>query len=206
MKVLRLQWSDDTPVKTRLSSTLDFPKKVISPERSLVLPPVMDTDRYEALCMQLETVRLNGACALDLIQSVITAVNKLSDDVTQLKSDNMALKIQVQDLQGLMADQIKLPRQQSQGVTSLWPALHKEVVELRSVAPQQNSSRSYAEVANFATHPCTSTQALDSQWSSANDGIIVASGMHEKDRPMNKVSGEDSEGFTTVSFQRSPRL
>jgi hypothetical protein len=70
---------DDTPVKTRSSSTSDLPKKVVSPERSLVLPPVMDTDRYEALCVQLETVRLNGACALDLKQSLIAEVNKLSD-------------------------------------------------------------------------------------------------------------------------------
>jgi hypothetical protein len=55
----------------------------------------MDTDKYEALCVQLEMVHLNGACALDLIQSLIAAVNKLSDNVTQLKSDNTALKIQV---------------------------------------------------------------------------------------------------------------
>jgi hypothetical protein len=48
--------------------------------------------------VQVETVRLNGTCALDLIQSLIAAVNKLSDDVTQLKSDNAASKIQVQDL------------------------------------------------------------------------------------------------------------
>jgi hypothetical protein len=119
MKVLRLQQSDDTPVKTHLSSTSDLPKNVISPERSLVLPPVMDTNRYEALCVQLETVRLSGACALDLIQSLIAAVHKLSDDVSQLKSDNTALKIQVQDLQGLMADHIKFPRQQPQGSSSL---------------------------------------------------------------------------------------
>jgi hypothetical protein len=86
VKVLHVQRSDDTLVKTRSSSTSDLLKKVISPERSLVLPPVMDTDWYEALCVQLETVRLNGACALDLVQSLIVAVNKLSDDVSQLKS------------------------------------------------------------------------------------------------------------------------
>jgi hypothetical protein len=110
MKVLRLQWSDDTPEKTCSSSTSDLPKKVIYPERCLVISPVMDTDKYETMCVQLETVLLNGACALGLIQSLIAAVNKLSDDVTQLKSDNAALKIQVQDLQGLMADQIKISR------------------------------------------------------------------------------------------------
>jgi hypothetical protein len=102
--------------------------------------------------VQLETVRLNGACALDLVQSLIAAVNKLSDDVTQLKSDNADLKIQVQDLQGLMADQIKISRQQLQGSSSLRPALHKEAVDSRKVAPQQISSRSYAEVATTLPH------------------------------------------------------
>jgi hypothetical protein len=65
--------------------------------------------------VQLETVRLNGACALDLIQSLIAAVNKLGDDVTQLKSDNAALKTQVQDLQGLMAEHIIFPGSSHRG-------------------------------------------------------------------------------------------
>jgi hypothetical protein len=79
--------------------------------------------------LQLETVRLNGACALDLVQSLIAAVNKQSDDVIQLKSDYAALKNQVQDLQGEMADHTKFPRQQQQGSSSVWPAFHKEVVD-----------------------------------------------------------------------------
>jgi hypothetical protein len=53
VKALRLQQNDDTPVKTRSSSTSDLPKKVISPERALVLPPVSDSDKYEALSVQL---------------------------------------------------------------------------------------------------------------------------------------------------------
>jgi hypothetical protein len=103
-----------------------------------------------------------------------------------------------------MADQIKFTRQQPQGSSSLRPALHKEVVESHNVAPQQNSSRSYAEVANFNTHLRTPMQAVASQRSSADDVIIVVPGMHKKDRPMNKVSGEDSEGFTTVSYKKKP--
>jgi hypothetical protein len=96
--MLRAKRNDDTPVKTRSSSTSDLPKKVFSPERSLVLPSATDADKYEAICVHLETFRLNGACTLDLIQSLVATVNKPSDDVTQLKSDNLALKLQVQDL------------------------------------------------------------------------------------------------------------
>jgi hypothetical protein len=80
-----LQRNDDTLVKTRSSSTTDLPKKVISPERALVLPPVSDSDKYEALRVQLDTVRLSGVCAIDLIRSLIDTVKKLSDDVAQLK-------------------------------------------------------------------------------------------------------------------------
>jgi hypothetical protein len=64
---------------------LDLPKKVISPERALALPPISDSDKYEAPSVQLETVCLNGVCAIDLIKSLIDTVNKLSDDVAQLK-------------------------------------------------------------------------------------------------------------------------
>jgi hypothetical protein len=87
-----------------------------------------------------------------------------------------------------MADQIKISRQQPQGLSSLRPALHKEAVESRNVAPQQNSARSYDEVANFTTHPRTPTQAVESQRISADDGIIVPSGMHKKDHPFIKTS------------------
>jgi hypothetical protein len=99
VKSLRLQLNDDTPVKTPSSSTSDLPKKVISPERALVLPPVSDSDKYESLSVQLQTVRLNGVCAIGLIKSIIDTVNKLSDDVAQLKSDNSALKLQLEGLQ-----------------------------------------------------------------------------------------------------------
>jgi hypothetical protein len=72
-----------------------------------------------------------------------------------------------------MAEYTMTPRQQPQGSSSVRPALHKEVVKLHHVAPQQNSTRSYAEVANFATHPRTSTQAEVNQQSSADDGFVV---------------------------------
>lgn len=82
VKILCLQQSNDTPVKTH-SSTSDLPKKVISPEWSLVLPSVIASDKYEALCVQLESVRFNGICTTDLIKYLINAVSKLSEDVTQ---------------------------------------------------------------------------------------------------------------------------
>jgi hypothetical protein len=73
--------------------------KVISPERALVLAPVSDSDKYEALSVQLETVRLNGVSAIGLIKSLIDTVNKLCYDVAQLKSDKSEFLIQLEGLQ-----------------------------------------------------------------------------------------------------------
>ena len=71
VKLLRVQRNDDSPVKTRSASASDAPRKVVSPERSLVLPPVFDTDKFEALSVQVETVRHIGVCTLDLIKSLV---------------------------------------------------------------------------------------------------------------------------------------
>jgi hypothetical protein len=68
-ETLRSQRNDDTPVKPRSLSTSDLPKKIVSPKRALVLPPVFDSDNHEALSVQLETVRLNGVCTVDFIKA-----------------------------------------------------------------------------------------------------------------------------------------
>ena len=95
VKLLRVQRNDDTPVKTRSASASDAPRKVVSPERSLVLPPVFDSDKFEALSVQVETVRLNGVCTMDLIKSLINMVSNLSEEVDHLKNDNVSLKLQL---------------------------------------------------------------------------------------------------------------
>jgi hypothetical protein len=95
---LRSERNDDTPVKLRSSSTSDLPKKIVSPERALVLPPVFDTDKFEALSVQLETVRLNGVCTITLIKTLLDTIHELSEDVDLLKSDNASLKSQINKL------------------------------------------------------------------------------------------------------------
>jgi hypothetical protein len=95
---LRSARNEDKPVKLRSSSTSDLPKKIVSPERTLVLPPVFDTDKFEALSVQLETVRLNGVCTIDLLKTLMDTVHKLSEVVAILKSDNASLKTQISQL------------------------------------------------------------------------------------------------------------
>jgi hypothetical protein len=79
-----------------------------------------------------------------MLLNLINAVSKLSEDVTQPKSDSRTLKIQVQVLQGLVEDHNKLPSQQSQSSLSTRPGLksYKEAMDLCSVAPQEKSTRS----------------------------------------------------------------
>jgi hypothetical protein len=73
----------------------NLPKKIVSPERALVLPPVFDTNKFEGLSVQLKTVRLNGVCTIDLIKTLLDTVHKQSEDVAVLKSDNASLKTQM---------------------------------------------------------------------------------------------------------------
>jgi hypothetical protein len=91
VKLLRVQRNDDTPVKTRSASASDVPRKVVSPESSLVLPPVFESDKFEALSVQVDTVRLNGVCTMDLIKSLTEIVTKLCGEVDHLKNDNASL-------------------------------------------------------------------------------------------------------------------
>jgi hypothetical protein len=52
----------------------------------------------DSLSRQLEAVRLNGVCTMEMVKSLMDMVTKLSCEVRVLKSDNIALKLQLQDL------------------------------------------------------------------------------------------------------------
>jgi hypothetical protein len=61
------------------------PAEVISSDRALVLPPIFAGDKYEEQIVQLETIHLNGQCAVDLL-SLLDLVHKLNEDTTYLKT------------------------------------------------------------------------------------------------------------------------
>jgi hypothetical protein len=93
-----VQNNGDAPVETRSASAFDVPKKVVSTERSVVLPPVFESNlRHSAV--QVEIVRINGVCTMDLIKSLIGMVRKLCGEVGHLKHDNACLKEQLKNLQ-----------------------------------------------------------------------------------------------------------
>jgi hypothetical protein len=56
-------------------------------------------DNDDSLSAQLEAVRVNGICTMELVQSLVVMVSKLSSEVQQLRIDNETLKTQLRDLQ-----------------------------------------------------------------------------------------------------------
>ena len=71
--------NDDTPVKSV------SPKKLITPGWDLVLLTLEPRDNH-ILSVQLETLRLNGISTMEMTQSLIEMVTKLSEEVTMLKT------------------------------------------------------------------------------------------------------------------------
>lgn len=56
------------------------------------MPTVFDSDKYEELSVQVETVRLNGFCTVDLMKLLLDTAHKIYEDVALLKSNNASLK------------------------------------------------------------------------------------------------------------------
>jgi hypothetical protein len=71
-------------------------KEVLSAEIECTASRTADTD---SLNLQLEAVRPNGICTMEMIRSLLVMVFKLRSEVQQLRIDNDALKTQLRELQ-----------------------------------------------------------------------------------------------------------
>jgi hypothetical protein len=83
---------------TRRWSPVPRRSQIVSRDSTLVLPLVLDRDRYEAYSVQLETVRLTVVCTIDLMKTLLDTAHKLSEDAAVLKTDNASLKSQINKL------------------------------------------------------------------------------------------------------------
>jgi hypothetical protein len=80
---------EDTLIRShRSASTSEIGKKILSPERELILPPLKDND---SLSVQPETVRLNGVCTKNMIKNLTEMILKLSEEFGHLRKDNKIL-------------------------------------------------------------------------------------------------------------------
>jgi hypothetical protein len=71
-------------------------EEAISAELQSTTSCVGDKD---SLSVQLETVRNSGICTMEMVQSLVVMVTKLSSEVQQLRIDNEAMKTQLRELQ-----------------------------------------------------------------------------------------------------------
>lgn len=56
----------------------------------------------EYLSVQFETVRLNGQITIKLVENLLAMVTNLTAEVTQLRSDNAVLQIQICELEDIL--------------------------------------------------------------------------------------------------------
>jgi hypothetical protein len=105
-------------------------KKIISPETKLVLPPVFDSDKYEALRAQLEIVRT------DLTKTLSDNVHKPSEDVAIHKSHKASLKFQINKLHKKLVKPLGII------VPTVGLKAEKEIADLSTAAPGRNPAKS----------------------------------------------------------------
>jgi hypothetical protein len=107
-KLLCSTGNDDTPVRPQRSlsasdatcSISDGGKKIISPERELLLP---ELSNKESLSVQLEAVRLNGVTVKGMIENLVLMASTLTAEIPQVRIDNVELKKQIKVMLGFLA-------------------------------------------------------------------------------------------------------
>jgi hypothetical protein len=90
---------DTTDKPQRSLSASDATKTVIFPERQLNLPELTSN---ESLSVQIEILRLTGQTTVNLVEKLLAMVTKLTAEVTQLRSDNAVLQVQICELEDLL--------------------------------------------------------------------------------------------------------
>jgi hypothetical protein len=81
VKQLRYVRDENTPVGSLRSAATSEIGKTVSPDGELILPPLEDND---SLSVQLETVRLNGVCTSNMIETLIEMSLKLFEEAAYL--------------------------------------------------------------------------------------------------------------------------
>jgi hypothetical protein len=176
-------------VKLRSCSTSDLPRKIISPEKKLILPPVFHSDKHETLSVRLETVCLNVVCTIDLIKTLLDAVH---EDVTVLKRDKALLKSEINKLH----ENICQPRGSLFSRVGL--QADKEFADPSREAALRHPARSYAAVAvSGSAHTALPSKVF------ADRGItLVAASLV----PSLSTVEEDPDAFKVVTYRKKTTI
>jgi hypothetical protein len=176
----------------RSLSASDASKKILSPERQLILRAVCTK---KALSVQ---IRFNGHVAMEMIETLVAMVSKLPDEDAHLKIDNVELKKQTSDLKGIA---VGTPAPSTSGrnkkfnISVPGPSVHT----IRPSPSAQGPCTSDKEVlppntAESAVYPAS--ESPDSVTKSYNDALPAGL------KP--SISGAISDGFTTVTYKKKP--
>jgi hypothetical protein len=136
---------------------------------------------------QLEAVRLNAKCTVQLIESLVDMVSNLTKEVTHLKSDNVLLKQAIKNLHSIIEASPKLSSQyipREQGI--LPPEMsHKDAASIQLVP-----------TATPSTHAVPIPAGTTLTELSYRD--VAATGIS----PSRPTALPDPDGFKTVTYRR----
>ena len=81
----------------------------------------------DSLSVQLETLRTNGICTMEMVQSIVVMLSNLSSEVKQLRIDNEAMKMQLREFQQAPSH-VQPTRREAGTSTSLAAKSYRDVV------------------------------------------------------------------------------
>jgi hypothetical protein len=156
-------------------------KKELSSGMDRSASPVRDNCSLNG---QLEALRLNGVCIMEMVQSLMEMVTKLSCEVQALKRDNTALKLQLRDLRQILTPQ---PSVSTEAPSSTHDASAKTYREVLTPGGGHPASTAISSEPNRTTSlPESTVMATDNQES---DSFITVSRKKKEHHPSSIPSG-----------------
>jgi len=175
-------------------------KTLMSPERELELPPLITRD---SLMVQLETVRLNGASIMEVLQSLVQQVTNLQEEVSGLRRDNKDLKDHLTQSTSRANCCCRTGHQPVK--SSAMKVSYSDVASNRlanhSMQSKQNNTSAYEALGGSSTSRA-SEGILPKSAVSTNSTVDASNsptGSSTTDAPGSQPLGD---GFTTVSYKK----
>ncbi|PNF33519.1 hypothetical protein B7P43_G17640, partial [Cryptotermes secundus] len=120
----------------------------------------------DSLSVQLETLRTNTICTVEMVQSIVVMLSNLSSEVQQLRIDNEAMKMQLRELQRTPSH-VQLTRREAGTSTLITAKSYRDVVCV------VNGNHSVAKVAAPAMFSLPEPSVVTGENPSGGDFVTV---------------------------------
>ncbi|XP_023703785.1 uncharacterized protein LOC111862535 [Cryptotermes secundus] len=144
-----------------------------------------------SLSVQLETLRTNGICTMEMVQSIIVMLSNLSSEVQQLRIDNEAMMMQLRELQQVPSH-VQPTRREAGTSTSITAKSY------RAVVCAVNGNHSVAKVAAPAMISLPEPSIMTGENPSGGDFVTVVKKKRVAPSPVNIVN-------TVANTSKKPR-